>query len=80
MGEYADMLHSFASTLSQPEAVSGVLRELFEHSSLSYRDLEKSSGVSKSQIWDVIHGKKMPSVVTWACIAKALTEGMTQER
>lgn len=78
MEEYVTALNGIVSTLVDEDAVAGVLLELFAASALSYTDVADASGVSRSMVWDVMHGKKMPSVRVWACIAKAITDDVLE--
>lgn len=74
MEEYVATLNGFADTLRDDDAVSGVLQELYAKSGMSYNELAERSEVSRSMAWDVIHGKKRPSVVVWSKLAKAITD------
>lgn len=76
MDGYVTTLNSIASTLRDDDAVSGVLLELYANTNLSYNELADRSGVSRSMAWDVMHGKKRPSVVVWSRLAKALTDAI----
>lgn len=48
------------------------LREKFEASEMSYQGIADASGVSKSQVGDIIRGTKMPKVSTLFDICSAL--------
>ncbi len=65
-------LRNLSEMLTDDDVASGILLELFERTSLSYTDLAGKTGLSRSTVWDVMHGKKKPSVNTWARIAHAL--------
>lgn len=79
-GDYVEMLDGVSAVLRDPDAACGVLKELYSHSHLAYREIADRSGVSKSHVFDVINGNKVPSVVTWSCIVNVLTEDILEER
>lgn len=49
-----------------------LLKEVREKKGLSLRDLEKLSGISKSQISAIERGENMPTLYAICCIAAAL--------
>lgn len=79
MEEYVILLNGIAGELMDDDAVAGVSRELFAASNLSYSSLATRSGVSRSMAWDVLHGKKRPSVVVWARLVRTITDDLLSD-